>query len=46
LVVDTALALRQATKRVVHNCEAPGGQPVFDAVSTSVRGIDIVKENS
>jgi hypothetical protein len=31
LVVDNALALQQAMKRVVHNCEAPGGQPVCSA---------------
>jgi len=45
LVVDNALALCQATKRVVHNCEAPGGQPVFSARSLRVCGIDATKEN-
>jgi hypothetical protein len=47
LVVDNALALCQATKRVVHNCEAPGGQPVFEAGASALRafGVDAVKEN-
>ena len=39
-----ALALRQATKRVVHNCEAPGGQPVFSTLSASLCGIDAAQE--
>jgi hypothetical protein len=43
--VDNALALLQATKRVVHNCEAPGGQPVFSALALNWCGIDAAKEN-
>jgi hypothetical protein len=43
--VDNALALHQATKRVVHNCEAPGGQPVFSAAAARLYGIDAVEEN-
>jgi len=46
LVVDNALALDQATKRVVHNCEAPGGQPVFNVRVFCVCGIDAAQENS
>ena len=45
LVVDNALALRQAMKRVVHNCEAPGGQPVFSGPVFSLCGIDTAEEN-
>jgi len=43
--VDNALALYQAMKRVVHNCEAPGGQPVFSGPAFSLCGIDAAEEN-
>jgi len=29
--VDNARGASHAKARVVHNCEAPGGQPVFSA---------------
>jgi len=45
LVVDNALALYKAMKRVVHNCEAPGGQPVFSEPAFGLHGIDTAKEN-
>jgi hypothetical protein len=44
LVVDNALALHPAMKRVVHNCEAPGGQPVFSGPVLSFCGIDAAEE--
>lgn len=42
--LDNALAPCQATKRVVHNCEAPGGQPVFGTGDLRMCGIDAIKE--